>query len=85
MKYKIGDWVWYPYDGAAFGGEIRAISADGHVCVVSGIKCNLAIRTTDIIAMVEPKDIPIKPTKPVGIVERVAMFLDKATGARRFE
>ncbi len=74
---KEGEWVWYHIGHNAYKGRIRSISKDRSKFVIAGGNCNLAVKADAIIAIVEPKDIPIEPPKPVGIFDLVCFAIDK--------
>lgn len=77
MKYKIGDWVWFRYEKLAFVGRVRAISKGNREYVITGMKARHAVWHGDIIAPVDPKDIPIEPPKPKGLFDWVRITIDQ--------
>lgn len=76
MKYKINDWVWCESKGKAVICKIIASNADATRFVTTGKRCAVGISSYDIIAPVESKDIPIEPSKPVGLFDRIAIYID---------
>ena len=76
MKYKVNDWVWCESKGKAVIRKIIASNADATRFVTTGKRCAVGISSYDIIAPVEPKDIPLIPQEPCGLFERMVIAID---------
>lgn len=76
MKYKINDWVWCEEKGQAVIRKIIASNADATRFVTTGKRCAVGISSYDIIALVELKDIPIERPEPIGLFDRIAIYID---------